>query len=149
VLPRAVADSIDRWQLGSLTLDAIWQGASAPLRLELRDAAGKLWNAGRIPPPPRWLLRLDAPPLDSVARRALARAFDESALYSEDARTASRTPRSSTGARAGLRAVARHRPRGGAHGGEHGPGAASSGGRAPGRRTINAEPRRSRHQPRT
>jgi hypothetical protein len=37
--------------------------------------------------PVRQLYWLDDPPLDSASRRALARAFDESALYSDEART--------------------------------------------------------------
>jgi hypothetical protein len=36
---------------------------------------------------------LDRPPIDSVARRALARAFNESTLYDEQAATASLAPR--------------------------------------------------------
>jgi hypothetical protein len=89
MLPRQIADSVDRWQLGSLALDALWQGDTT-VRLVVRDSAGGRWIAGHVPPPPRWLVRLDVPPLDSAARRALARAFDESALYSDDVRTVAR-----------------------------------------------------------
>lgn len=48
------------------------------------------WRVGRFPAPTRRLYWLDRPPLDSAARRALVRAFDESALYGEDARSVRR-----------------------------------------------------------
>lgn len=88
-LPRSIADSVDRWQIGPFSLEALWRGDTA-LGLVVRDSAGGRWPAGHVPPPPRWLVRLDVPPVDSAMRRALARAFDESALYSEDVRTVSR-----------------------------------------------------------
>lgn len=89
-LPRSVGDSIDRWDVAGLAVEARARGDNAPLRLVLRDSAGHVWPAGNVPWPSRWLVRLDRPPIDSATRRALARAFDESALYSEDARTVSR-----------------------------------------------------------
>jgi hypothetical protein len=45
------------------------------------------WRVGRFPAPTRRIFWLDKPPVDSATRRALARAFDESALYGDDART--------------------------------------------------------------
>jgi hypothetical protein len=47
------------------------------------------WPVARIPIPVRRLRRLDDGPNDPVVLRALARAFEESALYSGEARTAS------------------------------------------------------------
>jgi hypothetical protein len=59
----------------------------------VRDSARNEWMAGRLPTPARRVYRLDRPPVDSSARRALARAFDESTLYSASARTVSGPPR--------------------------------------------------------
>lgn len=66
------------------------------LRGVRRDGAGGEWPIGRVHGPVRQLYWLDDPPLDSASRHALARAFDESALYSEEARTVAWTgaPRS-------------------------------------------------------
>ena len=55
-----------------------------------RQAVGREWRVGRFPSPTRRLYWLDRPPLDSTARRALVRAFNESALYGDDARTVRR-----------------------------------------------------------
>jgi hypothetical protein len=50
--------------------------------------AAKEWRVGRFPAPTRRLYWLDVPTFDSSARRALLRAFDESALYGDDTRSA-------------------------------------------------------------
>jgi len=55
--------------------------------LVVRDSAKKEWPAGRLPTPTRRVYRLDATAVDTAARRGLARAFDESTLYSGSART--------------------------------------------------------------
>jgi len=55
--------------------------------LVVRDSAKREWSVGRLPTPARRVYRLDTPDVDSVARRGLARAFDESTLYSGSART--------------------------------------------------------------
>ena len=60
--------------------------------LVLRDSARREWKAARVPPPVEWVLWLDAPPLDSAARRGLRKAFDDAALYSDDTRIVSRQP---------------------------------------------------------
>lgn len=92
-LPRSAADSVARWEAGALALEVRGFGDDeAPLRLLLRDAGGREWPVGRVQPPLRWVQRLDLPALDSVTRRGLARAFDESALYSDEARTAMAAP---------------------------------------------------------
>jgi hypothetical protein len=57
-----------------------------------RDSGAREWRVGRFPAPTRRLYWLDRPSIDSTARRALVRAFDESALYGDDARSA-RAPR--------------------------------------------------------
>lgn len=54
------------------------------------DTARREWRIGRFPAPTRRIYWLNAPPVDSATRRALVRAFDESALYGEDARSVRR-----------------------------------------------------------
>jgi hypothetical protein len=63
-------------------------------RLALVDATRREWPIGRLPTPVRRVYWLDDPTFDPAMRRALIRAFDESALYSDDARAASRHVRS-------------------------------------------------------
>jgi hypothetical protein len=55
--------------------------------LIVRDSARREWNTTRVPTPARRVYRLDTPDVDTNAVRALARAFDESSLYSGVART--------------------------------------------------------------
>jgi len=55
--------------------------------LVVRDSAKKEWPAGRLPTPTRRVYRLDITNVDTKVRRGLARAFDESTLYSGSART--------------------------------------------------------------
>ena len=55
--------------------------------LMVRDSSKKEWLAGRLPTPTRRVYRLDITNVDSTVRRGLARAFDESTLYSGSART--------------------------------------------------------------
>lgn len=75
------------------------QGVVVSIRLPRRsNAPGKgggqagateaEWRVGHFPAPTRRLFWLDVPPFDSAARRALMRAFDESALYGDDTRSA-------------------------------------------------------------
>ena len=90
--------------------DEMWSGAGAApsiiarydtlertATLVLRDSAGQEWKAAQVPPPVDWILRLDAPVMDSAARRGLRRAFDDAALYSEDTRIAQRPIRRGVG----------------------------------------------------
>ena len=70
-----------------------YDSSASVARLLLRDSTSREWPVGRIPAPAVRIFWLDQPPVDSTARRALGRAFDESALYDEAARTASRPGR--------------------------------------------------------
>jgi hypothetical protein len=56
--------------------------------LVLLDTAATEWRAARVPPPVHRIFWLDRPPIDSVSRRALSRAFQDAALYSEGTRIA-------------------------------------------------------------
>jgi hypothetical protein len=75
--------------------------------LALRDSTSREWSLGRVPAPATRILWLDRPPVDSLWRRALDRAFDESSLYDETVRTAAFHPRAPR--RAAGHHVARHR----------------------------------------
>jgi hypothetical protein len=62
--------------------------------LTLVDSAGHEWRIAELPALPRRIFWVDGASADSATRRALARAFDEAALYSDDVRAASlRSPR--------------------------------------------------------
>ena len=67
--------------------------------LSLVDSAGHEWTIAALPALPRRIFWVDSASADSATRHALARAFDEAALYSDDVRAASaqlpraRTPR--------------------------------------------------------
>ena len=63
--------------------DSSGEGAQVAMR-----AGPNEWIVARVPSPVRRVYRLDALAHDSAAVRALSRAFDESSLYSGEARTA-------------------------------------------------------------
>lgn len=97
-LPRgeATADSApvaERWLREGAEVVARYDSVAGDYTIVLR-ASGRAgrpaqWTIGRVHDPVHQLYWLDAPPVDSSVRRALARAFDESALYSDEARTVS------------------------------------------------------------
>lgn len=80
-------DGTELWTRGTYEVIARYDSVGGPLALALRDR-GREWGVARLPAPARHVIWLDASTLDSTARIALARAFDESALYSDDARIA-------------------------------------------------------------
>lgn len=109
-LTERAADGV-LWSRPAGDVEARYDSASAGYTLLLRapHAAGERgeWTLGRVQGPVRQLYWLDEPPLDSTTRRALARAFDESALYSDEARTVSWRGRSGArGAGRGVRRIA-------------------------------------------
>jgi hypothetical protein len=79
----------EMWEREGVAVLARGDTADAAVTLVLLDSLAQEWKAARVPAPVHRLLWLDRPPLDSVARRALRRAFEEAALYSEDTRIAS------------------------------------------------------------
>jgi hypothetical protein len=84
------------------------------------DTARREWRVGRFPAPTRRVYWLDTPPVDSATRRALVRAFDESALYGEDARSVRLVaPVARGGGRVAFAALTMPQVRG-AHGGARG-----------------------------
>ena len=97
--------AVDRWDRAGLSVVARYVEGGDRAALAMLDSARREWPIARISAPVYSLLWLDRPPLDAVTRRALTRAFDEAALYSEQSRTASRDVRG----RAAFVAVARTR----------------------------------------
>jgi len=89
-VPRFGPDSLSEvWRGTSYDVVARYDSTGEFATLIVRDSAKQEWRAARLPTPARRVFRLDSPRFDSTARRALARAFDESTLYSETARTVS------------------------------------------------------------
>jgi hypothetical protein len=84
--------SLDRWERPGVSVVARYNATGDRATLALLDSIGREWPVARISAPAYSLLWLDAPPLDTATRRALTRAFDEAALYSEQSRTALRHP---------------------------------------------------------
>jgi hypothetical protein len=83
-----VSDSLnDRWTRPDAEVAARYD--TTELAALVLRGGSREWTVGRVPSPVRQLWWLHAPPLDRATRRALSRAFDESALYSEETRLAS------------------------------------------------------------
>lgn len=89
-LPLASADGLRHvWRQRGYEVVARQDSSARVARLLLRDSTSREWPVGTVPVPASRIYWLDQPPVDSVARRALARAFDESALYDDAVRSAS------------------------------------------------------------
>ena len=87
-VPRLSADSLSEiWSGTQYDVVARYDSTGEFATIVVRDSARNEWTAGRLPTPARRVYRLDVAQVDSSARRALARAFDESTLYSGTART--------------------------------------------------------------
>ncbi len=78
----------DVWRHPGYEVVVRYDSVNGAGELSLRDSTSREWSLGRVPSPATRILWLDRPPLDSVGRRALDRAFDESSLYDETVRTA-------------------------------------------------------------
>jgi hypothetical protein len=88
-LPVSSADGgRDVWRHGDYEVVVRYDSLDGAAELSIRDSTSREWSLGRVPAPATRILWLDRPPLDSLARRALDRAFDESSLYDETVRTA-------------------------------------------------------------
>jgi hypothetical protein len=87
-LPEAsqgATSATDLWRHGRTELLARYDsaGAEGGVRVVLRDSSRREWSIGRLPGPTHrvyWLAK------DSTEHAALRKAFDESALYADDAR---------------------------------------------------------------
>ncbi len=82
---------MDRWRHDDFKVVARYDGSLDRARVTLVDSAGREWPVARVPAPAWRIFWLDAG-VDSTELRALARAFDEAALYDEEARTTMRRP---------------------------------------------------------
>ena len=89
-VPDPSADSLtDRWHRGTLTVEARYDTIGDRATLVVIDTLQRHdWRLTSVPAPAHRLFWIDAP-ADSLVRQALGRAFDEAALYSEEARTVS------------------------------------------------------------
>jgi hypothetical protein len=88
-LPVSSADGgRDVWRHGGYEVVVRYDSVDGAGQLAIRDSTSREWSLGRVPAPATRILWLDHPPLDSLWRRALDRAFDESSLYDETVRTA-------------------------------------------------------------
>lgn len=85
--------SLDRWTRSGVSVVTRYDASGDRATLILLDSAGREWRVARISAPAYSLMWLDTPPLDPATRRALTRAFDDAALYSEQSRTALVAPR--------------------------------------------------------
>lgn len=79
----------DVWRHAGYEVVVHYDSAAGAARLSLRDSTSREWTVARVPAPATRIFWLDAPAIDSVSRRALERAFEESTLYDEAVRTAS------------------------------------------------------------
>ncbi|HJQ21247.1 MAG TPA: hypothetical protein VJ867_12935 [Gemmatimonadaceae bacterium] len=87
-VPTSTQEREERWQHGQYTVRAQYDTGSRPVRLSLVDSAGREFPIGAVTGPVHRIYWLDNPPIERNVRAALSRAFDEAALYDEDARTA-------------------------------------------------------------
>ncbi len=91
-LPVHVDSAGERWTDRRLQIVARLSESGDGAQLFLVDSSGREWPLGATGTPVRRVYWLDHPLTDSTTLQALARAFDEAALYSDDARTAMTDP---------------------------------------------------------
>ena len=85
--PDERSDSVDRWTRNAYSVVARYESSVERTRIAIRDTSGREWQASSFGVPVQRIHWLDSPPIDSVTREGLARAFDESVFYSDDARS--------------------------------------------------------------
>jgi len=89
-LPQSSPDgSVLRWWHGRYRVVARYDSAGDLAHTALGDSTAHEWDVATVGAPARSIFWLDAPPVDSTARRALLRAFDEAAQYDEGTRSTS------------------------------------------------------------
>ena len=87
MLPDERNDSLDLWSRNAYSVIARYEPSTERTRVAVRDSAGREWPATMLPDPVHRIHWLDSPPIDSMTRYGLARAFDESMFYSDEARS--------------------------------------------------------------
>jgi hypothetical protein len=88
-LPNADSTAVV-WRHGKIDVIARYDTSEDDVQLALRDSTRHEWPVARVPSPAHRVFWLDTSAdavSDADTRRALVRAFDESALYSDDARS--------------------------------------------------------------
>ncbi|MEP6618535.1 MAG: hypothetical protein ABJE47_04455 [bacterium] len=89
-LPMSSADGMrDVWRHGAYDI-VVRYDPSGDGRLAIRDSTSREWPVATIASPATRVFWLDRPPVDSVTRHALAKAFQEAATYGDENRVASR-----------------------------------------------------------
>ena len=86
-LPQERSDSAERWMRDAYSVVARYEPSVERTRVAIRDSSGREWQASSFGVPVQRIHWLDSPPIDSITREGLARAFDESVFYSDDARS--------------------------------------------------------------
>jgi hypothetical protein len=87
-LPIANPDGVLlHWNRPRYRVLARYDSAGDQARTSLTDSTKHEWDVASVGAPVRSIFWLDSPPVDSSARRALMRAFDEAALYDEATRS--------------------------------------------------------------
>lgn len=89
-LPVAAIPSA-RWSGGPYDVVALEDSSGERATVTIRQRGGE-WKVARVPLPVRRVHRLDGAAAESPRLRALSKAFDESSLYSGEARTARAVP---------------------------------------------------------
>ncbi|MGH7648376.1 MAG: acyl-CoA thioesterase [Gemmatimonadaceae bacterium] len=77
-----------RWRSGRLEVLARSAAGGDSTSVALIDSTKRAWNVGEVSGPVQRVYWLNKPATDATTLHALARAFDEAALYSDQARTA-------------------------------------------------------------
>ena len=85
-LPEPTDDAlVDRWGRPGYDVIARYDEPTDVVRLSML-AENRQWPIASVPPPVQRIEWLDAPPIDSMTRQALRRAFDEAVLYDPSVR---------------------------------------------------------------
>lgn len=87
-LPDSGDSTNRRWQSGKLQVVARAAANGDSSMVVLIDSTRRAWNVAEVSGPVQRLYWLNKPSTDTTTLHALARAFDEAALYSDQARTA-------------------------------------------------------------
>jgi len=87
-VPSSTREREETWSRGAYSVKAQYDTSARPVRLVLVDSAGKEFPVGGVSAPVHRIYWLDRPNIDRATRTALSKAFDEAALYDEQARSA-------------------------------------------------------------
>jgi hypothetical protein len=86
-LPTTTATDADVWKAGAYEVVVQYDSVAGSGLLLLRDKANEDWPIGPVPLPVWRIHRVDVPPHTAASRRALSRAFDQAARYSDAPRS--------------------------------------------------------------